>query len=91
MQKLWLEQYSASFIIKKIRDLRQWELGAGARGKKKNWARFYSNCFKQDWDEWNERTEPSKPQEQKLHPIAAAAEAAVAKKPKYIPPWERDQ
>lgn len=55
LQRSWIETYHKDFVIQKIRELRQWELTAGAKGKKKNWGRFYNTCFAKDWDKWSKR------------------------------------
>lgn len=55
LQRRWLNSYSIEFMLQKIKDLSIWELTAGAKGKKKNWGRFYSGVFLKDWDRWSAR------------------------------------
>lgn len=55
LQEEWLKSYTPEFMIQKIKDLRIWEINAGAKGKKKNWGRFYSGCFSRDWDSFSRR------------------------------------
>lgn len=55
LQRLWLESYTAEFIIEKVRALKIWEATAGPKGKKSNWGRFYSGAFSRDWDKWSKR------------------------------------
>jgi hypothetical protein len=65
LQMEWLKIYTPEFMIKKIKELRIWELNAGAKGRKSNWGRFYSNCFAKDWDQWSKRLPAAK---QELNP-----------------------
>ena len=67
LQRLWLESYTVEYIVEKIRALKAWELTAGPKGKKKNWGRFYSNCFSKDWDRWSKRL-PSARQDPGMSP-----------------------
>lgn len=55
LQRMWIADYSQEFVVQKIKDLKKWELTAGAKGKKKNWGRFYNNCFSKDWDDYSKR------------------------------------
>lgn len=78
LQREWLKNYTAEFMLQKIKELRVWELTAGPKGKKKNWGRFYSSCFARDWDQWARRLPSAGAQPvKKIHPWAAQEEARL--------------